>query len=86
MNARFVIFASAALSAGAPVAADPPKVPPREIVQPHGQAREVVLAAADAVPTPTPAPDQQSPAAPKRPRFTRVTSCRCGDPQAQPEE
>ena len=86
MNARFVVFACATLVAGAPVAADPPKAPPRETVQPHGQVRQVVLASADAVPTPAAATDQQVPAAPKRPHVSRVSSCRCGDPQADPDQ
>jgi len=45
----------------------------------------VVLASADQVPAPPPH-EQQVTAPAKHPRVGRVTTCRCGDPQAQPEQ
>lgn len=54
-----------------------------------GQADEhrpnLVLASADSVPVQAPAADQPS-QAPKRPRAARVTSCRCGDQAATPDD
>jgi hypothetical protein len=81
MRARVIVIA-AMLGAGSAALADPSKNAP---AQPAPQKRpaQVVLAAAEAPRTPTPEVVQPSPA-PKR-RIARVTTCRCGDPQADAE-
>jgi hypothetical protein len=84
MFVRFVLIAALAF-AGEPAAAAAPAKPAS---QPQSQSqpapREVVLASADDVATPA-TTSQQPPAAPKR-RVGRVTTCRCGDQPAQPEQ
>ena len=86
MNARFILIAAAALMSASALAAEPcegscaePPAQPQHQPQP-----QVVLASAEDAHAPTPA-DQQSPTPPKR-RIARVTTCRCGDQQAQPEQ
>ena len=83
MHARFVLIAAASLASGTAFAAEPVKPP----VQPAGQRQpappQVVLASADDVRVPSTTEQPQT--APKRPRG-RVTTCRCGDPEAQPEQ
>ena len=83
MFARFVLIAAIALASG-PAYADPAKPAPRPTSQPQPAPHEVVLASADDVGA-APANVQQTPAAPKR-RIGRVTTCRCGDQPAQPEQ
>lgn len=83
MSARFVLIAAIAL-AGGPAYAAPAKPAPQPPSQPQRAPHDVVLASADNVSTP-PANSQQAPAAPKR-RIGRVTTCRCGDQSAQPEQ
>ena len=84
MFARFVLIAAIALASEPASAAAPAKPASRPHVQPQPAPSEVVLASADDVTTP-PATSQQAPAAPKR-RLGRVTTCRCGDQPAQPEQ
>lgn len=73
----FLTFASPALAE--PVKQDAPK-PTAE--QPRPAA--VVLASADTVRAPAPTPAPVAPAQVKR-VAPRVTTCRCGDPQPDPE-
>ena len=83
MFARFVLIAAIALASG-PAYAAPAKPAPPPPSQPQRAPHEIVLASADNVGTP-PANAQQAPAPPKR-RIGRVTTCRCGDQSAQPEQ
>jgi len=84
MNARFVWIAAATLIGSAALAAEPVKPPVEPATQPQPRP-DVVLASADQVPAPPPH-EQQVTAPAKHPRVGRVTTCRCGDPQAQPEQ
>ena len=86
MHARFVLIAAAISLSGTAFAAEPVKPPVQPAVQQQQPAlAQVVLASADDVRVPSPT-DQQPQSAPKRPRVGRVTTCRCGDEQAQPEQ
>jgi hypothetical protein len=86
MHTRFVLIAAAISVSGTAFAAEPVKPPVQAAVQQQQPApAQVVLASADDVRVPS-ATDQQAQSAPKRPRVGRVTTCRCGDPQAQPEQ
>jgi len=85
MHVRFVLFAAATLISASAFAAEPIKPPVQPAAQQQLAPAQVVLASADDVRTP-PVGDQQVPTPPKRPRVARVTTCRCGDPQAQPEQ
>lgn len=89
MHARFVPIAAAMLAGSAAFAAEPAKPAAQAATQAATQAQprptEVVLASADQVPAPVPH-EQQAAAPAKHPRVGRVTTCRCGDPQAQPEQ
>lgn len=85
MQARFTIIAAVALTISTSAFAEPAKSrgapPPRPATQPA----EVVLASADNVRDVAPSADQ--PSAPvKRPRVARVTTCRCGDQQAEDQQ
>jgi hypothetical protein len=85
MHVRFALVGAATLlSAAAVAAAEPASAPARAPAQPQPRSAPVVLASADQVQAPTPA--AQAAAQPKRARVARVTTCRCGDPQAQPEK
>jgi hypothetical protein len=84
MNARFIPIATAALMSTSAFAAEPVKPPVQPAAQPQPAHAQVMLASADDVRTPS-AADQQVPASQERPRG-RVTTCRCGDPQPQPEQ
>ncbi|MES2135529.1 MAG: hypothetical protein V4502_00535 [Pseudomonadota bacterium] len=81
MTARFLITAAAISLAGAAVA-EPAKndSPP----PPHARPA-VVLASADQAQPPAPQSGQQA-TTPIKHRVSRVTSCRCGDPQVDPEQ
>jgi hypothetical protein len=85
MHARFVPIAAAMLVGSAAFAAEPVKPAAQPATQAQPRPTEVVLASADQVPVPAPR-EQQASAPAKRPRVGRVTTCRCGDPQAQPEQ
>jgi hypothetical protein len=85
MLARVTLIAVASLtsvSAFAEPAKTPAPAPAPK--QQHLTQPQVVLASAENVQVPT-ATDQQAPTPPKR-RPARVTTCRCGDQQAQPEQ
>ena len=85
MHARFVLIAAATVMSTGAFAAEPSRPPVQPAAQPQPSTAPVVLASADDVRAPS-APDQQVTTPPKRPRIARVTTCRCGDPQAQPEQ
>jgi hypothetical protein len=85
MHTRFVLFSAATLMNASAFAAEPVKLPVQPAVQPQTTPAQVMLASADDVRAPSPT-DQQTQTAPKRPRIGRVTTCRCGDPQSQPEQ
>ena len=85
MHARLMIIAAAALTISTSAFAEPAKTPAAKQPQPATPPAEVVLASADTVRVAAPSADQ--PAAPvKRPRVARVTTCRCGDQQAQDQQ
>lgn len=84
MLVRFILIAAATLTGGTALAAQPVKPPVQPAAQPQPAPPQVVLASADDVRTP-PSADQQAATPPKRPRG-RVTTCRGGDPQVQPEQ
>jgi hypothetical protein len=89
MHVRFAFLAAAALAGTSAYAAEAPKAPVRPAAQPQTSDPAVVLASADSLRPANPA-DQQPATTPKR-RIARVTTCRCGDPQAtdtesQPEQ
>lgn len=78
MHARPLLIAAAALTFAAVAAAEPAKTDIREANPPAK--RPVVLASADDVRTPTPAPQESSATTPAKPvRHGRVTTCRCAD-------
>lgn len=87
MHTRFILIAAASLLSTAAIAAEPTKTaePTPAQPQPQPQPAHVVLASADDVHAPAPAGQQQASAPAKR-RVGRVTTCRCGDQQPQPEE
>jgi hypothetical protein len=85
MHVRFAVVAAATLlGAAAVAAAEPASAPAKAPAQPQSHPAPVVLASADQVQAP--AADAQPAAQPKRARVARVTTCRCGDPQVQPEK
>lgn len=84
MHTRIVLIAAATLISASAFAAEPPKAPAQPVAQPRPAPAQVVLASADDVRAPATA-DQQAPTPPKR-RVARVTTCRCGDQQGQPEQ
>ena len=73
MIARLILVSAVLVSSSA-FAADAPKTPARAADQQQPQP-QVVLASAD---VPANSATTQAPAAPKRPRVARVTTCRCG--------
>jgi hypothetical protein len=81
MYARLILIAAMLTSTSA-FAADPVKPDAEPTVQPKKATAPVVLASAGDVPAAATA-NQPAPVQPKR--RGRVTTCRCGDPQAQPE-
>ena len=85
MHARLMVIAAAALVAGTPTFAEPVKARDSQPPQSASRPAAVVLASADQVGEVAPTTEQQ--AAPvKRPRAARVTTCRCGDQQAQDQQ
>lgn len=82
MYARLILIAATLTSTSA-FAADPVKPATQPtVVQPKKATAPVVLASAGDVPAGATA-TQPAPTPPKR--RGRVTTCRCGDPQVQPE-
>jgi hypothetical protein len=85
MQARLMIITAAALTIATSALAEPAKPHGAQQPQPATPPAEVVLASAETVHDAAPSADQ--PAAPvKRPRVARVTTCRCGDQQAQDQQ
>jgi hypothetical protein len=83
MHPRFMIIAAAALLASAVAPAQPVKAPLPERSTTLNRSAPVILASADHIATPAQAPDG---AQVKRPRAARVTTCRCGGGDPQPDE
>lgn len=84
MHARLVLIAAASVMSTSAFAAEPVKPPVQPAAQPQTATAQVLLASADEVRAPS-SRDQQSTLPPKRPHG-RVTTCRCGDSQGQPEQ
>jgi len=80
------VITAVLLIGGAAVAAPPKTAPVKrpQPTQPANPPAQIVLASAEAVHAPT-TDGAQSTQAPKRRVAPRVTSCRCGDPQVDPE-
>lgn len=85
MQARFLILTAATLSMGAAAIAEPAKAPAGAANQAPQPRVEVVLASADEAQPATP-PSAQPITTPIKRRVARVTTCRCGDQQADPEQ
>jgi hypothetical protein len=85
MHARSMIFAAAALTIATSALAEPAKPHSAPAPKAATPPAEVVLASADTVRDATTNADQPAPPV-KRPRVARVTSCRCGDQQAQEQQ
>ena len=83
MNARLSLIAVIAVVSTGAWAAEPAKPEPQAPAHSNQAPVKVVLASAETVRTP--AGSAQAPSTPKR-RLARVTSCRCGDQEAQPDE
>jgi hypothetical protein len=84
MNVHIIAFAAAISACGVAFAAEPAKAPVSQPDQAQAHRAEIVLASADQV-NPGPA-QQQAQQAPRHARVARVTTCRCGDQQDQPDE
>lgn len=86
MLARFTLIAVASLTSVSAIAAEPAKAPAPAPAptQQHPTQPQVVLASAEDLHAPA-TTDQQTPTPPKH-RPARVTTCRCGDQSAQPEQ
>ena len=82
MYARLILIAATLMSTSA-FAADPVKPATQPTVQPKKATAPVVLASAGDLPE-SAATNQPATTTPPK-RRGRVTTCRCGDPQAQPE-
>jgi len=82
MHARFILIAAVTTMSGSAFA-QPGTPAPQPLQNPPPAT--VVLASADQVKAPV-ATDPQPAALPKPHRIARVTTCRCGDQQAQPDE
>ena len=79
MRKSLIVFATL-LTAGTAAVGEPPKVA-RQPIAPQHRAGEIVLASADVQPPSVTATEP----APQKRRLVRVTTCRCGDQQAQPD-
>ena len=84
MPVRFVLIAAATLTSGTAFAAQPVKPPVQPAAQPQPAPAQVLLASVDDVRAPSTA-DQPASTPAKRPRIGRVTTCRCGGQEAQPD-
>lgn len=82
MYRRLVLIAATSISTSA-FAADAPKAPVQHAVQSQNAAAPVVLASADPS-RPAAAPEPQATPS-KPPRIGRVTTCRCGGQDADPD-
>jgi hypothetical protein len=83
MRARLMVIA-AVLTIGTPAGAEPPTADAARPAQPQPRPAEIVLAAAEPVRASRP-DNAQSGAAPVKHRVARVTTCRCGDQQVDPD-
>ncbi len=83
MRPRLTILV-ALLTLGGPGLAQPAKDQAAPTQQPQRRPAAIVLASAELVNVPTADSAQPTPAAAKR-RIARVTTCRCGDPQTDPD-
>ncbi len=83
MNVRFISIAAATAMAASAHAAEPAKPSPQPAPQAQ-QRPDVVLASADRLQAPA-APSDQQVTTPRPHRVARVTTCRCGDQQAEPD-
>jgi hypothetical protein len=79
---KVLAILAAALLAGS-AAADPPKNATARPTGTRPSPTEVVLASTETPRAPT--PENQPNAEPAKRRVARVTTCRCGDPQTEPE-
>ena len=86
MHARFVLTAAAALISTTAFAADTAKPALQPPAQPESAAPKVVLASAHIEQSSAPATQQAAATTPKRRVAGRVTDCRCGDQEAQPDD
>jgi hypothetical protein len=80
MHVRSLIAVAAALALPTSAGAEPAKPLAAQLTR----RATVQLASADQVARPAPVPATE-PQPVKRPRAMRITTCRCGDSQAQPE-
>jgi hypothetical protein len=85
MQARFLVLTTAALAMGAAAIAEPAKAPAGSAGQAPQPPVQIVLASADEAQPATPQ-NAQPTATPIKRRVARVTTCRCGDQQADPEQ
>ena len=85
MHARFILIAAATLISTSAFAADTAKPAPQPPAQPESAAPKVVLASAN-IGQPSAPTTQQGAVTPKRRVAGRVTDCRCGDQEGQPED
>ena len=90
MHCRFMLIAALVASVAAPAIADPGKIAAQQASQPTERPAPILLAQVDirapqqADVQASPA-DSQAPAPAKRPRASRVTTCRCaGQTPQQP--
>ena len=83
MRARLTVIAGL-MAVSSAALAEPPKNPPVSPAAPR-KAPEVVLASAETAHPPVSENPQQSVAASAKRRVARVTTCRCGGPQADPD-
>ncbi|MGN6057589.1 MAG: hypothetical protein ACTHOI_03290 [Sphingomicrobium sp.] len=83
MHARFAIIAAAGLALATSAAGQSTKTPAPQPNSAQAHPAPVVLASADHVAR---APTSEAAPAAKPHRAARVTTCRCGDPQAAPQD
>jgi hypothetical protein len=89
MLARFVLIAAISLTSATAFAAEPAKPPVQPTAEQPAPVRpatpQIVLASADVAAAPASAAEPKS-TTPARRRVGRVTTCRCGGQQPQPEQ
>jgi hypothetical protein len=92
MSARLMMIAAAALTIGALTIGTSAQAEPArtedQANQPANRPAAIVLASAETAQAQGQAPATDQPAAPaaKPRRAARVTTCRCGDPQPEPQD
>jgi hypothetical protein len=85
MSARLMTIAVAALTLGTTALAEPARTEDHSN-PPTNRPAAIVLASAETAQASAPAADQPAAAPAKPRRAARVTTCRCGDPQAEPQD